>query len=299
MTAPGGFDPRDLADPAGAPPGDASQLLVTARLLEQEARHGDISPSPDFVDGVMAAIAEEPAPRPWTALVAAVRRGSLRAVAASIGDAWRVAWGAGRPVAVRAQALAIVAVVTLLLGSTAAIGAVGVSRLVGPVPSQSTPPAPTLPLPSASGPAATSDVSAPTPAPTLPPTGDPSTSTDVPSPDASISPSTVPTVTPADTSDSATTAPGQVGGTPRPHPTPTPRTTSTPRPTRTQPPTPEPSHGPSPSPSEEGSPTPVPTSDPSERPTPIATPTPQPSATPTPVPTATPSPTPSPTPKEH
>ena len=34
MTAPGGFDPRDLAGPEGSQPDDASQLLTTARLLE-------------------------------------------------------------------------------------------------------------------------------------------------------------------------------------------------------------------------------------------------------------------------
>ena len=98
----------------------------------------------------MAAIVAEPTPKPTRVFGAALRAGRFGTAVAAIGDAWRVAFGGGRPFAVRGQALALVLVVligVLGLGGGAAVGA---SRLLNPdvVPSPS--PAPSVPAPSPS-----------------------------------------------------------------------------------------------------------------------------------------------------
>lgn len=291
MTATDGFKPRDLAGPDGTLPDDAALLLGTARLLEHEARLGAISPSPGFADSVMAAVADEPTPRPWSALVVALRRGSLGAVAASIGDAWRVAWGAGRPVAVRAQAFAIVTVAAVIIGSAGTIGAVGVSRFLGPTSFEPSP-VPTLPAPSAA-PTPALESPGPTPAPT-------SGATETPETSGSAQPSeSAPGTSPSeDVTIPPTTGPGSgEGGKETPQPTRSPRPTATSGPTPTPSPTPGPTGSGSPGPTPSGSPTPAPTSEPSERPTPSPSPTPVPSPSPSTSPSTSPSPTPEPT--EH
>ena len=74
----------------------------------------------------MAAIEREPVPQPAVALGSALRRGRIGLAAAAIGDAWRVAFGGGRPLAARSQALALVLVVAVLgigVGGAAVVGA--------------------------------------------------------------------------------------------------------------------------------------------------------------------------------
>ena len=84
-----------------------------ARELEALGETPGVRPTADFSDRVMAAIEREPVPQPAVALGSALRRGRIGLAAAAIGDAWRVAFGGGRPFAARAQALALVLVVAV------------------------------------------------------------------------------------------------------------------------------------------------------------------------------------------
>lgn len=129
-------------------------LLETARDLETYAATGMAAPTVGFEDRVMAAIASEPMPRPSRGL------GFL----ATVREAWAVAFGAGRPLAMRAQALALLLLVAVAVGSVGSVAMVGASRLLAPVNPPTTPsPAPS-PLPSPSV------VPSPSPLPSASPT---------------------------------------------------------------------------------------------------------------------------------
>ena len=87
------FDPSELdldLDP------EAAELVATARDLESYASTGLVTPTVGFEDRVMAAIADEPMPRP-----------AGRGLIATARDAWAIAFGPGRPVLLRAQAFAM------------------------------------------------------------------------------------------------------------------------------------------------------------------------------------------------
>ncbi len=82
-----------------------------ARELEALAAASHVKPAAGFADRVMNAVASEPLPQPARAFGAAVGARRLGAALASIGDAWRVVVSGPTPLAVRAQALALVLVV--------------------------------------------------------------------------------------------------------------------------------------------------------------------------------------------
>jgi hypothetical protein len=165
------FDPAELEDAEGGTTGDpaAAELLVVARDLEAFARSESVMPSVEFEERVMAAIALEPPPR-------AVSTGGLVGLVAAVRDAWRLVWSGGRPLAVRAQALAIVLLAAVAFGSVGSLALVGVGRLL----SQNAAP-----------------VVTPSPAPTPSPT--PSPSSPSPSPSVSPSPSSMPSASPSPT----------------------------------------------------------------------------------------------------
>jgi hypothetical protein len=218
MTGPGRrFDPSELHDADGAPLSDAESaaMLSTARDLEAFARAESIAPTSGFEDRVMTAIAAEPPPR------AVATGGWIAGFAVVLRDAWRITWsgGGGRPLAVRAQAFALVLLVVVAFGSLGTVAAVGVSRILTGDPT--TPPItapsvdPLIPRPTSSF-----------PTPSIAPSPPPSTS---PSPSAGESDepgeSSEPSESPEGTDDS--------GGTPRPSasPRPTSDPTDTPEPT--------------------------------------------------------------------
>jgi hypothetical protein len=131
-----------------------------------------VKPSDGFADRVMEAIAGEPLPQPVRAFGMAVVAGHLRAAAAAVGDAWRTISSAPAPMAVRAQALALVLVVlvgSLALAGGATVGAIGLFGGTPPTPGPSIPP-PSLVIP---GP---SPSPAPSEDPVEPPTAEPSDS---------------------------------------------------------------------------------------------------------------------------
>jgi uncharacterized membrane protein YgcG len=182
------FDPSELADgeDGGAGEAAAAELLAVARDLEAFARSESVTPSVDFEDRVMAALADEPPPRPIGA------RGALGLVAL-VRDAWRLAWTGGRPLAVRAQALAFVLLAAVAVASVGAVATVGVGRLL----SEAAPPPSVAPTP------------LPTPTPTMLPSPSPSASP-APSPTPTASP-TEPTAEPTETGEPTATD-GTTGG---------------------------------------------------------------------------------------
>jgi hypothetical protein len=177
-----------------------------SRDLAGVAAEIDIRPPAGFADRVMAAVANEPLPQPARAFGVALLGGRLRPAIASLGDAWRVLGGGSRPLVVRAQALALVLVVTigsLAIAGGATVGAIDLLSAIAPVTPPPTTPAPTGPITS--------------PLPSVSPSSTPD-----PSPDASLDASPTPEAT-------ETTQPTP---TETPAPTERPRT-ATPRPTPT------------------------------------------------------------------
>ena len=159
------FDPSELLDGDAAGVGDATEteLLDVARDLEAFARSESVSLSVDFEDRVMAAIALEPPPR-------AAGGVGLGGLVAAVRDSWRLTWSGGRPLAVRAQALALVLLAAVALGSLGAVAAVGVGRLLAPEQPTVTPaPVPT-PHPSVLPSQSPETSPSPSPTPTASPT---------------------------------------------------------------------------------------------------------------------------------
>jgi hypothetical protein len=219
------------------------ELLATARQLEWLAQTEDVGPAPGFTDRVMAAVSQEPAPRPVFAAFGAARRRSPRAAFVALGDLWRVAFTGGRPFAARWPAMALV---VLLVGGSVGVGAVGagaLSALLGSAPT-ATPALSSQPL----GPSAPAEPSAspspspteaespepsgqpeasesPEPADTAEPTGDPASSPAMP--DGGVA---GPTSTPGETAHpTSTLSPGE---TPNPGETRSPGETPNPGETR-------------------------------------------------------------------
>ncbi|MEO8570570.1 MAG: hypothetical protein ABI553_02625 [Chloroflexota bacterium] len=204
------FDPSEIDS---GNPGDRSiveraDLLAAARELEALAGIDGIRPTEGFDDRVMRAIAAQPAPR---AMAGAGARPAWFGVPLALRNAWAVAGTSGRPLAVRAQALAFVLLVCLVAGSlVTAAGALTVGGLLGQHPdaTPSTAPAPTAPA------------STPTPSPSQTPEP-------TPTPGIEESPSPGTTTDPGETTRPTATPTGAQ----TPRPTETPEPTDTPQPT--------------------------------------------------------------------
>jgi hypothetical protein len=196
-------------------PGGEAELagaLSAARAVEAAIAGPDPKPAADLADRVMAAVAREPAPHRLGILAALRRRPGLGGFVDSLRVAWdRVARGAGRPLALRAGALAYVAAVLVLavsLSGVAAYTTAGALGLLGPQASR--------------GPDAT--ITGPSEAPvTSLPTGEPSAGpSETPEPSESAEPSETPEASeddggsgpgePGDDHASATATPGEDGG---------------------------------------------------------------------------------------
>ena len=183
------FDPAELLSPGEPEPSsaDLADSLAAARELEALAMDTSIHPTDGFEDRVMAAIAAEPTPRLVLMPASSVRGGRLGAFLLAIRDSWVLATTGGRPMAVRAQALAFVLLVIIAAGALTSVSVVTVGALLGPngaTPDQS----PTVP------------VTSPTPA-----------ATDSPTPSESLEPTATETTEPTESPE--------VTQTPRPSPT--------------------------------------------------------------------------------
>jgi hypothetical protein len=193
MTIP--FRPAELSD--GDEPMSAVELaeaFATARELESAAMAADARPSVGFADRILAAVAAEPLPRPMARIGWAVARGRLGALMVALADTWRLAWSGGRPLAARAQALAVVVVLVVAAGAMSGLAVVGVAGLLNR-------PGVTAPSPSdvapsiAPSPSPSNDViRTPEPSVTAEPTSTPRRSTPAP-------PTVHPTETPEGTDD--------------------------------------------------------------------------------------------------
>lgn len=219
------FDPSELGDGRANHHSDAelAGVLAVARELEALASDPGIRPTEGFEDRVMQAVATEPVPRVVVRPASAVRGGRPAVFLLAIRDAWGVATTGGRPMAIRAQAIAFIGLLLLAVGSltTAGVATVG-GALTHGSQAPSIQPAPTVD-PTPAGPDATpSDDPSATPEPTLEPGP-------TASPEDTATPAPTPRPTPDDT----------------PRPTRTPRPTDKPRPTRTPDPTetPDSHHG--------------------------------------------------------
>jgi hypothetical protein len=215
------FDPRELEGADRAFDDDVAGLTAMARELEAVGGTSETPIAAGFEDRVMAALADEPPPRP-------VARGwSVVALLAMTRDAWRLATTGPRPLAVRVQALALVLLVAIAGLSVGSVAVVGAARWLGSDDAVS-PPATPIPsaVPAIPSPSAIPSVSVP-PSPSASPSPTPS-----PSPTASSSPDPTGTAESTDTAEPTETA----------EPTKTPKPTDTPRPTETLDPddTPEP-----------------------------------------------------------
>ena len=185
------FGPDELPESELAP--DLATSVAMGRAVEAAASEAVAPPGRDFTTRVMAAIALEPVPQPTTVAGRALRGGRPWAFLAALGDAWRVALGGGRPAAIRLQALALVLVAVVAIGSVLSVGGAAVVGALGLLDGKS--PSPTVPLPSP----------LPSPTPTPAPSVAPSL-TSSPSPGPTITPT--PTATPGAT---GTDEPGETG----------------------------------------------------------------------------------------
>ncbi len=143
MSGPGRrFDPAEIDSDAGSGPSEAefAQAMVAARELELLMARDTAGPTVGFEDRVMATIATEPAPRLLVRPGRTVRGGLPVAFLVSVRDAWRVATVGGRPLAIRAQAMAFVLLVILAAGSLSAVLVVGAASVLAPEPSPTSTP---------------------------------------------------------------------------------------------------------------------------------------------------------------
>ena len=146
-------------------------VAEVTRVLERLDFGPGVSAPADFTERVMAAVRAEPLPEPARAFTVAIAAGRLRAAAGAVSDAWRVMTRGFAPVAIRAQALALVLVIAGLGVALAGGAAVGAMSVLSPQPRPSQP-LPNVAPPSASPPPSVSASSADSPLPTGGPTAE-------------------------------------------------------------------------------------------------------------------------------
>ena len=236
------FTSAELDGAEGVPADELASNTRVARELEGLASRTPIASTPALADRVMAAVAGEPAPAPARLAGRALRRRSLGGFLVALRDAWRVTVSPGFPMAVRAQAIALVLVV---LGAATGSGMVTAGALglfdqqpPSPGPSITVPPSPevtsatpegsTSPQPSESAEPSESPGESPEPSDTAEPSSDGgsggSSGTVQPTDDHhTAEPTRTPSPTSTPPEDSHTPSPTSTpdgGETPTPSPTP-------------------------------------------------------------------------------
>ena len=130
---PGSYRPDEVGG-ADAPIRDSelAEAYAAARLLERAMPTDPVTRSGDFSDRVMAAVAQEPAPQPAGFLGALLAHPGPASFVASVRSAWATAAGAaGRPVQVRATAMAYVLAVLVAAVSLTGVAAIGTAGAIG------------------------------------------------------------------------------------------------------------------------------------------------------------------------
>jgi hypothetical protein len=131
------FSPGEIGA-AGAP------LLSAARMLEEYASRAAPAPPAHLTDRIMSSIAREQAPTPPVLLVRALRNRSVEGTARYLALSLQAALGVRHafPLAVRAQAIAVVLVAVIVLGGggvALAAGAANVAHALLPAASSQAP----------------------------------------------------------------------------------------------------------------------------------------------------------------
>ena len=175
MIGPRNLHPDELGEAEGMDLQDA--LRVGNRLVEAM----DEVPMPageDFVDNVMAALADEPTPGTTGFLVPLRRGGILAGFAQSFRQAW-ASVGAGRPILGRSAALAYVLAVVVAgvsITGAAALGTAGALGLLNATPTEA--PTPPTPVPTVAPPTVAPSPSPNAPEPTVAPSPSPTETDD-------------------------------------------------------------------------------------------------------------------------
>lgn len=141
------FRAEELRDGTAGP--DETELATirsTAEAVDRTAADAGPRPGVDFVDRVMAEVAQEPLPAPIAAAGAALREHKLRGFLGALGDTARVAFGGGRPLVLRGQAMAFLLIIAIGVVALAGATTVAASRFFSGPPG----PSPTVALPSTS-----------------------------------------------------------------------------------------------------------------------------------------------------
>ena len=184
---------------------EIERIRSAAVELEHYARGTHLAPRAELAARIAAAIEQEPAPAPLTAMAQAARERRATGLMAGLRDLWRVTWSGGRPVAIRLSAALVVLLLVAGVGSATGLAAVGAWNVLSPdataTPAPSVPQVPVVVPPvQPSVPAEPLvtpppvETPAPTPSTTPRPTAPPS-----PTPRPSAPPTTRPTHTPMHT----------------------------------------------------------------------------------------------------
>jgi hypothetical protein len=213
------FDRSELQDDSIDPVphgGDEAAWLAMARELETIAGERPPLPGSAFTATVMDAISREANPAPAHEARVALSRADARGFVRALRDAGRVAFGLGRPMFVRAQALALVLAVALVAATIGSVGAVGAANLLAApaFPALARSPEPAAPSPTlepeSSAEAGGTQTHEPDPSETRPESGgDPGSSR---TPDLSPSPSSTHDQHPAESSDPSDALPSGSSG---------------------------------------------------------------------------------------
>ena len=216
------FTSAELDGAQGVAPDELAADARIARELESLAGLTPVKASGEFADRVMAAVAAEPVPAPARLARLALRRGALGAFLVSLRDAWRVTTSPGFPMAVRAQAMALV----LIVAGVAAGSGMATAGALGLLDGDNLGPSPSVEQPSSSVDASQE--------PAVSPDGSPDGSMS-PGPSESLEPSESPgeeSAEPVETQDSGGSGGGDAS-TPKPTDDHTAQPTRTPSPTST------------------------------------------------------------------
>jgi hypothetical protein len=121
---------------------EIERIRSAAGELEQYARGTHLAPSEDLAARIAAAIEQEPAPAPLTAMAQAAREHRAAGFVAGLRDLWRVTWSGGRPAAIRLSAALVVLLLVAGVGSATGLAAVGAWNVLSP--NATTTPAPSV-----------------------------------------------------------------------------------------------------------------------------------------------------------
>ena len=166
-----GFGSDELPELDAAASADLAASLQIGHLLEATVATPALEPRADFVGRVMESVVAEPEAHPAGAIGRALRYRRPWGVVLGVRDAWRVAWAGAWPGALRLEAIAVVLVAVLALGSIGGTAVVGALSLLAPdgspgpsptlQPSPRPSPTPALSAPPSPSPAATPDATEP------------------------------------------------------------------------------------------------------------------------------------------